>query len=294
MAGETIRIRPVYRLGAPESSSPPCLVVIFGPDLGRKIPLEEAELIIGRELGCDVLVPLDGISREHCRISLHDDAVWLRDLGSTNGTWLNGRELEPRKEVQLISGDRIELVGVIFKFLDGGDVESQYHQEIYQLTIADGLTRAFNRRYLMDFLAREISRCRRHQRPLALLLLDVDHFKGINDQYGHAAGDHVLRELVTLVGEGVRREECLARYGGDEFAIVMPETHAEGARIVAERIRGRVEQHAFAWSGHPMRVTVSLGLAVLGAELAAPEALIADADAQLYTAKAGGRNKASG
>ena len=293
MAGETTRVQPIW-LGALQAAAPPCLVVIQGPELGRRIALEESSLVVGRELGNDVRVPLDGISREHCLLSLRDGGVWVRDLGSTNGTWVNGRALPPRQDVPLVSGDRIELPGVIFKFLEGGDVESQYHEEIYQLTIADALTRAFNRRYLMDFLDREISRCRRHGRPLALLLLDVDHFKRINDGFGHAAGDHVLRELVARLAAMVRREECLARLGGDELALVMPETPREGARIVADRVRERVAEHAFVWSDRTIPVTVSIGLAVLGPDVADAEALLAAADAELYAAKAAGRNAASG
>jgi diguanylate cyclase (GGDEF)-like protein len=272
----------------------PCLVVIFGPDLGRKIPFEEPRCRIGREPGCDVVVPIDGISREHCELLARDDGIALRDLGSTNGTRLNGRDLPPCVEVPLRSGDRIELVGVVFKFLEGWDVEAQYHEEIHQLTIVDGLTRTFNRRYLIDFVTREISRCRRHERPLALMLFDVDRFKQINDGFGHAAGDHVLRTLAEVAREGVRREECLARYGGDEFVIVMPETQRAGALIVAERTRGRVETRDFVWAGKRLPVTISVGIAELEEGIASAEALIAAADERLYAAKAAGRNVATG
>jgi diguanylate cyclase (GGDEF)-like protein len=287
-------MRPVYQLGRPYEPAAPCLVVILGPDLGRKIPIAEPELVIGRDEDADLMVPVDGVSRVHCQLSVRDGMVWLRDLGSTNGTWVNGGELQEGQEFVLRSGDRIELVGVVFKFLDGGDVEAQYHEEIYQLSITDGLTRVFNRRYLMDFLTREISRCRRHERALSLVLVDVDHFKSINDRHGHAAGDQVLREVATLLGKDVRREECLARFGGDEFALVMPETGAAGALVVADRIRSRVERHAFSWSGQGIEVTISLGVAELGKAGDGAEALVAEADAQLYAAKAAGRNAAAG
>jgi diguanylate cyclase (GGDEF)-like protein len=292
---DTTRLRPVHWLGRvpTETSFAPCLVVICGPDLGRKIPIEDPTLVIGREAEADVVVPIEGISRAHCRLELRD-GVWVRDLGSTNGTWLNGRPVPADRALRLTSGDRIELVGMVFKFLAGGDVESLYHEEIYQLTIVDGLTRAFNRRYLMDFVAREISRCRRHTRPLSVLLFDVDRFKAINDGFGHAAGDHVLRTLVEVAREGVRREECLARYGGDEFVVVMPETSLPGARIVAERMRGRVEVHEFAWHGQRLPVTISAGVAPLGPDVIAPEDLIAAADANLLEAKVAGRNRAVG
>jgi diguanylate cyclase (GGDEF)-like protein len=290
---DTTRIRPVYLLGRGRPPVPPSLVVICGPDLGRRIPLEEAAYSIGRDAECDVVVPIDGISRKHCQLVV-DEGVRLRDLGSTNGTWLNGREIESGVDHPLHSGDRIELIGVAFKFLGGDDLEAQYHEELYQLAIVDGLTRVFNRRYLMDFLTREISRCRRHTRPLSLLLFDIDRFKQINDSFGHASGDQVLKEIVELAREGVRREECLARYGGDEFAVVMPETALEGARIVAERTRMRVEGHAFAFAGREIPVTISVGVAVLSTEMADAEAMLAAADTQLYAAKMAGRNRAAG
>jgi diguanylate cyclase (GGDEF)-like protein len=290
---DTTRIRPVYLLGSHCPSAPPSLVVICGPDLGRRIPLEAPALTIGRDAECEVVVPIDGISRRHCEL-VHREGVRLRDLGSTNGTWLNGRELAPGEEPLLRTGDRVELVGVAFKYLEGNDLEAQYHEELYQLAIVDGLTRIFNRRYLMDFLAREISRCRRHARPLSLLLFDIDRFKQINDCFGHSAGDHVLREIVEVAREGVRREECLARFGGDEFAVVMPETELAGARIVAERTRIRVEGHAVAFAGREIPVTISVGVTVLSPEMADAEAMLAAADTQLYAAKMAGRNTAAG
>jgi diguanylate cyclase (GGDEF)-like protein len=290
---DTTRIRPVYLLGTHCPSAPPSLVVICGPDIGRLIPLEAPTLTIGRDAECEMVVPIDGISRRHCQLA-HREGVRLRDLGSTNGTWLNGRELQPGEEVLLQTGDRVELVGVAFKFLAGNDLEAQYHEELYQLAIVDGLTRTFNHRYLMDFLTREISRCRRHSRPLSLLLFDIDRFKEINDRFGHASGDHVLRTIVEVAREGVRREECLARYGGDEFAVVMPETEIEGARIVAERMRGRVELHRFEASGRAIPVTISVGMSALEPAMADAEAMLAAADGQLYAAKQAGRNTAVG
>ncbi len=290
---DTTRIRPVYLLGSHCPSAPPSLVVICGPDIGRLIPLEAPSLTIGRDADCEVVVPIDGISRKHCAITRREVAR-IRDLDSTNGTWLNGRELAPGEQALLRTGDRVELVGVAFKFLEGNDLEAQYHEELYQLAIVDGLTRTFNRRYLMDFLNREISRCRRHVRPLSLLLFDIDRFKQINDCFGHSAGDHVLRGIVEVAREGVRREECLARFGGDEFATVMPETEIEGARIVAERIRGRVELHRFESSGRSIPVTISAGVVELSPAMADADAMMAAADTQLYAAKMAGRNTAAG
>ena len=290
---DTTRIRPANLLGRDRPPGPPSLVVICGPDLGRRIPLATSAFTIGREADCDVVVPIDGISRKHCQLVVRE-GVQLRDLGSTNGTWLNGRELASGEQAELRTGDRIELVGVAFKFLDGNDLEAQYHEELYLLAIIDGLTRTFNRRYVMDFLTREISRCRRHSRPLSLMLFDIDRFKEINDGFGHASGDQVLREIVEVARGGVRREECLARYGGDEFALVMPETALAGALIVAERTRSQIEGHGFAFGGRTIPVTISVGVTELSPGMHDADEMMAAVDARLYAAKVAGRNGVAG
>ena len=271
-----------------------CLVTIYGPDLGRKIELDGRPMTLGRDPDCDLPVGLEGISRKHCRISGVDGIYLVRDLGSTNGTQLNDRELTPNQDFELHSGDHVHVPGAVFKYLDGGNVAALYHEEIYRMTIVDGLTGAFNRRYLLDFLGREMSRCRRHHRPLSLVMFDVDHFKAINDEFGFITGDQVLRELASLVSQGVRREECLARYSGDGFVVVLPETPRGGARIFAERLRGLVEYHAFPSDRGPLDVTVSLGVAELAPHMSEPSQFLHAADAGLYAAKDAGWNLTSG
>ncbi|MFN7135594.1 MAG: diguanylate cyclase, partial [Myxococcales bacterium] len=174
-----------------------CLVQIYGPELGKKYPLLADEIIAGRDIGADILVDLDNVSRRHCKFATRDGRVYLTDLGSTNGTYLNDEEI--RAEVALRSGDLVKVGGAIFKFLYGNNVEALYHEEIYRMTISDGLTQISNKRYFLEYLEREMARCHRYGRPLSLLMFDVDHFKRINDEYGHLAGDYVLRELAALV-----------------------------------------------------------------------------------------------
>jgi diguanylate cyclase (GGDEF)-like protein len=279
------------QVAGPEES---CLVTIYGPDLGMRIPLKEGETVIGRDPACDVSVRLDEISRTHCRLTLRGDGATLCDLESTNGTFLNDREIPTREECVLRSGDLVHLGGTIFKFLEGGNVEALYHEEIYRTAIIDGLTQIHNRRYFVEFLERELSRAGRHDRPLSLVLFDVDDFKRINDAHGHVAGDHVLRDLASAVSTTVRREECFARYGGDEFALVLPDATLENALRFAERIRGLVEARRFAFDDEEISVTVSLGAATMIPGIDDPGAFIRAADDRLYAAKNAGRNQACG
>ena len=178
---------------------------------------------------------------------------------------------------------------IAFKFIEGGNIEALYHEEIYRLTIIDGLTQIPNRRYLVDFLERELARSRRHERPLHLAMLDVDHFKKVNDEMGHVAGDTVLRGIAQILNNEVRRDELAARFGGEEFSFVLPETDLEGAIAFCERVRTTVGSSVFRHNGREIRVTVSLGLAGVKPEFDSDQ-FIAAADRRLYGAKAAGRN----
>src|SRR5262249_2465559 len=149
----------------------------------------------------------------------------------------------------------------IYRFLAGGNVEAEYHEEIYRLTIIDALTDTHNKRYMLEFLDRELSRSQRYRRPLALVMFDIDRFKSCNDDLGHLGGDLILRELAACVKGCIRKEELFARYGGEEFVIVLPETTLEGAVTVAERIRSLVEKHTFQYEGKTYPITISLGVA---------------------------------
>ncbi|MCA1828442.1 MAG: GGDEF domain-containing protein [Myxococcales bacterium] len=272
-----------------------CLVQIYGPMLGKKFVLEKDETSIGRGDNCEIVLELDNVSRRHCSLLQKPDGVFLRDNGSTNGTYLNNVEI--RGETPLRSGDLIKVGGAIFKFLFGGElgsIEAQYHEEIYRLTIIDGLTQVYNKRYLLEFLDREMARCARHGRALSLVLLDIDHFKKINDTYGHLAGDYVLRELASALKSRIRKEECFARYGGEEFALVLPETGHENTVFLADKLRKIIEQHQFVFEGKHIPVTFSAGVADLEGSHDNALAFIKAADARLYEAKRRGRNQVVG
>lgn len=163
-------------------------------------------------------------------------------------------------------------------------------RQLEELSRTDGLTLLANRRHFMERLEIEIARARRYQHPLCVVLADADHFKNVNDSYGHHAGDVVLREIGRLLGAGVRiPNDVAARLGGEEFALLLPETTAEQARGVCERIALRLREHAFDSDGQPFRVTISMGL--VEAKEATAETLLRNADRNLYAAKAGGRDR---
>jgi two-component system, cell cycle response regulator len=278
------------------ASEEACLVQIYGPNLGKKYVLAKgSETSLGRGDQATIVLELDNVSRRHCTLYAREDGVWLKDDGSTNGSYLNN--VEVRTETMLRSGDLIKVGSAIFKFLYGGElgsIEAQYHEEIYRLTIIDGLTQTYNKRYLIEFVDREMARCGRHGRPLSILMLDVDHFKQINDSFGHLAGDYVLRELAAQVKTRIRREECFARYGGEEFVLVLPETGHDNTVYLAEKLRKMIEAHKFVFEGKEIKVTFSGGVADMAPEHDSPLAFLNAADARLYEAKRAGRNRISG
>ena len=277
----------------PESSlgKEACMVHIYptGVMMGSRYPLKTEALVLGRGEDCTVQIADHSVSRKHARIELGPGGFYVYDLQSTNGTFVNDK---PVTSAKLHDGDYLRVGNCIFRFLAGGNVEAEYHEEIYRLTIIDGLTQIHNQRYLLEFLDRELARTARHHRPLALILLDIDWFKTINDELGHLGGDFTLRELANCVKRTVRREDLFARYGGEEFALVLVETPLAGALDVAERIRQTVEKHPFRFEEKPFALTVSLGVAHTGGDASLTAAgLLRQADDKLYQAKRAGRNR---
>lgn len=275
-------------VGSALAGAPACIVQIYGGPLARRFELTGEEISIGRDDDNTISLGLHTVSRRHARIYTENGRHWVEDLGSTNGTFVN--DAEAKAATPLHNGDLIKCGGAVFKFIEGGNVEALYHEEIHRLTIIDGLTHIANKRHLIDFLEREIARAVRHDRPLSLVVLDIDHFKRVNDEHGHLAGDRVLCGVTETISPQVRRDELLARYGGEEFVIILPETALEGARQFCERIRELVEQVAFEYDGEHISVTISLGVTALAPDDSL-SSFIARADALLYQAKDQGRNR---
>jgi two-component system cell cycle response regulator len=290
---EKTRVTQVVQQPPPDDSpSNDCLVVIYTAEpglLGKRFVLDKSPTRVGRGAESQIVLEGDSVSRRHAHLERRAGAWYVVDDGSTNGTYVNEEQIS--REQLLVNGDRIKIGPSILKFLSGADAEAKYHEEIYRMTIVDGLTQIHNKRALFEALEKELMRARRYERDLSLLMFDIDFFKRINDQYGHLAGDHVLRELARIVQERIRREEVFARYGGEEFVILLPETPLPGAAALAESLRARVANHVFVFQGERIPVTVSIGTALLGENDKVASDLIQRADEKLYEAKRGGRNR---
>ncbi len=267
-----------------------CLVHIYptGPGMGARYPLGDQPLVIGRGNDCEIRINDHSVSRRHARIQPGADGYYAVDLQSTNGTYVND---VPASMCKLKDGDYLRAGNCIYRFLMGGNVEAEYHEEIYRLTIIDALTDTHNKRYFMEFLDRELARSSRYDRPLSLVMIDIDRFRAINEDLGHLGGDFTLRELSSRIKGNIRKEELFARYGGEEFAIVLPETNVEGAGRLADRLVKVINQAPFLYEDKTYNVTVSAGVATTqGEKNIAMQDLIRRADEKLYQAKHAGRN----
>jgi len=272
------------------------LILIAHPDhecLGSRTRLEPGStLTIGRDATCELAFPeVLSLSRVHAQVRYSEGGVVVDDLDSTNGTFVNDRRVTGL--FSLASGDRIQFGALHFKFFREEDVEAAYHEAIHQLVMQDGLTEIANRRKFNEELSREFARAVRHERPLAVIVFDIDSFKQINDGMGHLCGDFVLKRLARICGKRLRPEQVFARVGGDEFAILSPETRLAGVEILAERLRASIEEHRFETDmvQDSFHITCSFGCAEMTESMTSEDQLIDAADKVLYTAKNAGRNQ---
>jgi two-component system cell cycle response regulator len=245
--------------------------------------------VLGRGERADIRVLDDGVSREHAAIERDGGKVVLVDLGSTNGTFYNGARIEKRQD--LSDGDKISIgATTILRFTYQDQVDETYQKKLFESALRDGLTATFNRRYFVDRLHAEIRFAHRHEKALALLFVDIDHFKAINDKHGHPAGDEVLAGVARVMTSMIRTEDVIARYGGEEFAVICREIENDGAQALGERLRVAVERERFEYEGKVIPVTISVGV-VVGRKVDDINAFIAAADAAMYEAKRAGRNR---
>lgn len=266
-------------------------VVITGAEAGRMFKVDSNELLIGRAMESGVRIVDDGVSRRHARVTRSPDGtISVIDLGSTNGTYVNGDRVQQRG---LTDGDKIQIgTTTILKFSYQDSVEEEFLRRQYESATRDVLTDCYNKKYFLDHMPTEFAYARRHVQPLSLALCDIDHFKNVNDTYGHPFGDLVLKAVAEIMLKSVRAEDIVARWGGEEFALVMRDTGAEEAFIVAERIRRTIERRQFDHEGKPVGVTVSIGIATWTDDVEMSlEQFVKQADDLLFDAKDKGRNR---
>jgi len=281
----------VFRPPSREATVDAYLVVVAGVDIGKIYPVQGPMLMIGRGADCTIVCDNPLASRRHARLEMREGVAWIVDLGSTNGTLVN---FEPVKEKPLTDGDKIAIGETVLKFLAADTIDKTFHDEVYKLTSRDPLTQAYNRLFLEEMLVREFQRARRTGGKLSLCMMDIDHFKEVNDRFGHPAGDVVLRGLCDLVQQIIRQEDIFARYGGEEFCLLLPGRSKRKALAMAERLRKTVERHVYRQDEEAIRITVSIGICCLSESLRVAEDMIHEADRMLYRSKEAGRNRVSG
>ena len=270
-----------------------CLTVLTGTATGKMFKLPGGTLQIGRAPSCEIHLVDDGVSRNHATLRFELELLWIEDLQSRNGTFVNGIKID--KPTPLRDGDKIQ-VGrtTVLRFAYHDELDESFHENLMSSALRDPLTRLFNKRYFLDRLDSELKFARRHETAVSLLMLDIDHFKKINDTYGHLAGDAVLINYANVLTKAVRNEDVVARFGGEEIAIILRAIPLEPALHLADRLRNLLEHTVTEFGGVSLRATASIGAAGYPTTPAETiEELIASADKALYRAKDAGRNRVS-
>lgn len=266
--------------------------VLEGVGLGTLLVLADEPQVIGRDPSADLALPDPGISSRHLRLFRMGTQHFVEDLRSTNGTFLNGvriTDIHPLRDGDRMHIGRTTVIG--FRVHSTSEVAAI--KRLYESSVVDALTGVYNRRHFEDRLVAEAAYSSRHNSALALLLLDVDHFKRVNDTHGHPAGDAVLRHLGELLRRQVRAEDIPCRFGGEEFGILARGIGADSAAAFAERLRASVERAPIVTAHATLQITVSIGVATTtGSRPSTGELLVATADRALYQAKSSGRNRA--
>jgi len=266
------------------------LLRMDGVGAGQILSVASTPFTMGRHATNQLPIDDDSISRFHARFVCEDGKYFVEDLGSRNGTFIQGKRIT-RAEIR--DDDWVQLgARVAFRFTLTDSRQEGLLRKLYESSTRDALTGAYNRRHFDDRLRAEIAFAVRHATDCALILLDLDHFKRVNDTYGHPAGDEILRHMGGIATRALRTEDVFARFGGEEFAVILRGASTRGAGRLAERLREALnEQHAV-YEGQEIAVTLSAGCAALSCcATPSPDEVVAIADRRLYAAKQAGRNR---
>ncbi|MBP9674127.1 MAG: GGDEF domain-containing protein [Bacteriovoracaceae bacterium] len=266
------------------------LLVMGGELNGTIFDLPAGITTLGRGTDNNITLEFKGISRKHMKISMQNNQAILEDCESRNGTFLNNLKLE--SPTLLKKSDIIKIGSLAFKYIPAGDPERLTYERLRHEANSDGLTQCFNKTFFNSALEVEVKKCKATGLPLSLILLDLDHFKSLNDTHGHDAGDFALKELANLIrSSGLRETDIFARYGGEEFVILLPKTNLKQSFEIAERLRNIVEKHPFIYDGQTLKVTCSLGIADYRKGVDNGTDLFKRADQAVYLSKNNGRNQ---
>ncbi len=283
----------------PKRDLRPSLVFLSGDLLAVPIPLERKQVILGRALEADVRINDTQVSRKHARITtvFHLETgkteYQLTDLKSRNGTFLNGQKIAHET---LQNGDKITVGEHILRFDLLDEIDREYQHQIRRLLSHDDLTGLLSSRSFFSELRRESARAKSQKRPFCVLMMDIDHFKNVNDTYGHLTGSKTLEEIGLCITESLRSGDVAARFGGEEFAAFLLDAELAQAIVAAERIRLEIENYPFSVIrqgklSETHYVTISIGVASFPNDSGDPIELVEMADSALYRAKREGRNR---
>ena len=291
------------KLGESHPERRPALVFLRGELLAVPIPLERSEVTLGRALDADVRINDNQASRLHARIRTETDEgtgevrYRLIDLDSTNGTLHNGK---PITEAFLEDGDKFVIGDQLIRFEMLDEIDREYQQQIHRLLVHDDLTGLLTSKSFFSELRREAARAEAESRPFCVLMMDLDHFKEVNDTYGHLAGSETLEEVGAVIKNSLRAGDVGARFGGEEFAAFLLDADYAQGMVAAERVREAIEKHEFpavrrgspeASGPRTHKITISVGVAAFPNDASDPIQLVEKADSALYRAKRGGRNR---
>ena len=267
----------------------PYLVILSGLDQGKQYRLHQQYNTIGRAKETDINIADEKVSRQHGTLIIHPDCIVLEDHQSTNGSYVNNIQID-RQVIE--SATRIRLGNTTMKVEYKNAKEVELEIQLYNAANTDALTNISNRRAFIIRAQEEVSFCKRNNTKLAIVMCDVDHFKHTNDNFGHLAGDKVLKELAEILHTQMRNEDMLARFGGEEFIMLLRSTDVNSVGMWAERVREKVEQSSFIFEGITIPTTLSIGVCSMkGENITTLDTLIKKADNALYQAKNKGRNR---
>jgi two-component system cell cycle response regulator len=275
---------------------PPAILVLIGPPgyVGKQYPITASDIVIGRSVESQVYIDDKSLSRSHAKFAVNGGEISIIDLGSTNKTIVNGQVIPGLASCLLKNNDQIKTGNVIFKFLEKGSLEAMTNAAMYEKAQKDALTGAHSKGALLEKGPEAMKRSELLSEPLSVVTFDIDHFKKINDTYGHPGGDYILKELSkTVINKLIRANDYFARYGGEEFVLILSGSASKTAIEIGERIRQTIESHEFMWEGKKIAVTISVGVATKLPIDSDWAQVYERADKALYQSKQMGRNRVS-